>query len=212
MHGAIVAALLAAVIIGAASTWAKEREDTVISAIWSVGMAVGILFIAATPGPGEDLMSYLFGSILMVSAADLTLMGLLDILILGCCVLFYHQFFALSFDEEFTRLRAVPVGFYHFLILTLTALTVVLLITVVGIVMAIALLTLPAAIAGFFTRRLWQMMITATILTVFFTTGGIIVSYRPDLPAGGVTILLTGAVYLAILIWQTMRKHAPGTS
>lgn len=207
IHGAIVAALIAAAVIGWASIRAKEREDTVISAIWAVGMALGIIFIAGTPGTGEDLMSYLFGSILLVSSGDLVLMAILDVIVIGCSVLFYRQFFALSFDEEFTRLRGVPVEFYHFLLLTLTALTIVLLITVVGIVMAIALLTLPAAISGFFTRRLWQMMIASAALTSLFTTGGLILSYGPDLPAGGVTIALTGSVYFASLIWVAVRRR-----
>ncbi|HOJ51994.1 MAG TPA: metal ABC transporter permease [Syntrophales bacterium] len=205
IYGAIVAAIIAALVIGLTSIKAKEREDTVISAIWAIGMAIGILFIARTPGSSEDLMSYLFGSILMVSANDLVLIVILDVVIILLSFLLYHQFFALSFDEEFTRLRGVNVAFYHLLFIGLTALTVVLLVTVVGIVMAIALLTLPVAISGIFTRRLWQLMVLSAFLTMIFTIGGLVLSYGPDLPAGAITIVITGLAYFLALFWSTRR-------
>lgn len=203
IYGAIVAAIVAALIIGWASIKAKEREDTVISAIWAIGMAIGIIFIARTPGASEDLMSYLFGSILMVSVSDLILIAILDGVIILCSIILYHQFFAISFDEEFTRIRGVNVDSYHLLFIGLTALTVVLLVTVVGIVMAIALLTLPVAISGIFTRRMWQLMFLSALLTTVFTVSGLIVSYGPDLPAGAVTIVITGIAYFIALFWST---------
>ncbi|MCX7981320.1 MAG: metal ABC transporter permease [Syntrophales bacterium] len=203
IYGAIGAALLAAFVIGWTSIKAREREDTVISAIWAIGMAIGIIFIARTPGSSEDLMSYLFGSILMVSEKDLILIAVLDAVIIVCSFVLYHQFFALSFDEEFARLRGVKVDSYHLIFIGLTALTVVLLVTVVGIVMAIALLTLPVAISGIFTRRMWQLMLMSAFLTTAFTIGGIILSYGPDLPAGAVTIILTGIAYFLALSWST---------
>lgn len=205
IYGAIFAAVLAALFIGWTSIKAREREDTVISAIWAIGMAIGILFIARTPGSSEDLMSYLFGSILMVSTSDLILIAILDGVIILCSIILYHQFLALSFDEEFTRIRGVNVDYYHLLFICLTALTVVLLVTVVGIVMAIALLTLPVAISGIFTRRLWQLMVMSALLTMIFTVAGIVLSYGPDLPAGAVTIVITAIAYFAALYWSTWR-------
>lgn len=198
-YGAILAALISAWIIGFVSTRAKQREDTVIGSLWAIGMATGILFIYKTPGYNEDLMSYLFGSILMVSSHDLWMIACLDALVVAAGVLFYNQFLALCFDEEFARIRGVNVETYYLLLLCLTALTVVLLVTVVGIVMVIALLTLPAAVAGELTKKLWHMMTLATVLTVLFTTTGLAVSYGPDLPAGATTIVIAGAVYLLVV-------------
>ena len=199
LHGAVLAALLAALIIGWVGLRAKEREDTVIGAIWAIGMAIGILFIARTPGYSDDLMSYLFGSILLVRTEDLWLIAGLDVLVVGLGLLFYNQFLAVCFDEEFARLRGVPVEAFYLLMLALTALTVVLLVTVVGIVLVIALLTLPVAVAGQFSRTLWQMMVWGTVLSAVFTAGGLAISYAPDVPAGATTIVLAGGVYLLVL-------------
>ena len=200
LYGAVVAALLAALVIGFVSLWsATQREDTVIGAVWAIGMAVGILFIFKTPGYNEDLTSYLFGNILMVSPHDLWLIAGLDLVIVAAAVLFYNQLLAVCFDEEFARLRGVHVEFYYLLLLCLTALTVVLLVTVVGIVMVIALLTLPVAVAGHFAKRLWQMMAFSAIFTALLTSLGLFFSYGPDLPAGATTIVLAGAVYLVVV-------------
>lgn len=198
--GAVVAALLAAVIIGFVSLRAKQREDTVIGALWAIGMALGVLFIALTRGYKVDLMSYLFGNVLMVAPDDLWLLGGLDVLIVGLGLPFYNQFQAVCFDEEFARLRGLRVEFYYILLLCLTALTVVLLVYVVGIVMVIALLTLPVAVAGHFCRTLWQMMLVSTLLSMGLTTTGFAVSYGPNLPPGAITILLAGSVYLLVVI------------
>ncbi|MCK4817171.1 metal ABC transporter permease, partial [bacterium] len=160
----------------------------------------GILFIFKTPGYNEDLMSYLFGNILMVSSDDLWLIAGLDAIVVVVGLLFYKQFLAVCFDEEFARLRGIRVEFYYILLLCLTAITVVLLVTVVGIVMVIALLTLPVAVAGVFSKRLWQMMVLSTLFTILFTTAGLALSYGPNLPAGAVTIVLAGAVYLAVIV------------
>lgn len=196
LYGAVVAALISALLIGMVSLRAKQREDTVIGALWAVGMALGILFISRTPGYNADLMSYLFGNILLVSSGDLWLLGALDLVVLGSGLIFYNQFLAVSFDDEFARIRGLPADFYYVMLLCLTSLTVVVLVTVVGIVMAIAMLTLPTAIAGFFSRSLKQMMILSSLLCVAFTTSGLVVSYGPNLPSGATTIVIAGATYL----------------
>jgi zinc transport system permease protein len=206
LHGAVVAALFAAVVIGWVSLRAKEREDTLIGAIWAVGMAIGILFIAKTPGYNEDLMSYLFGNILMVSGQDLVMIAVLDAVVLLIAVLFYNQFLAVCFDEEFARLRGVRVGFFYLLLLCLTALTVVIMVEVVGIVMVIALLTLPAAVAGHFTRTIAQTMVLSTLLCVVFTTVGLALSFSPDLPAGATIILVSGAAYVLVTGAARLRR------
>ncbi len=205
MHGAVITALASAIIIGIVSLRAKEREDTVISALWAVGMAAGILFIFKTPGYNEDLMSYLFGNILMVSSSDLYLIALLDFVVIGLTMLFYKQFLAVCFDEEFARTRGVRVNFYYLLILCLTALTVVLTVSVVGIIMVIALISLPVAIASRFFNRVWKIMLFSVCLGILFTSGGLAISYTPNLPAGAVTIMFAGLAYILTILYSAIK-------
>lgn len=205
--GALIAALLAALLIGWVSLRWREREDTLISALWSVGMAIGMIFISRTPGYNVDLMSYLFGNILMVSQEKLYLMAAVDAVIVLTVGLFYKQFVALSFDEEFARLRGVPVTFFYLLLLCMVALTVVLLIQVVGLILVIALLVLPAAIAGQYIKSLAGMMWLAAILGTIFTSTGLAISYEPDLPAGSTIVLLTGGVYLLSTLGVELRQR-----
>ena len=208
IHGAVISAVIAAIIIGLVSLWARQREDTVISALWAVGMAVGIIFISRTPGYNEDLMGYLFGNILMVSSNDLWMLAALDAVIVALGLLFYNQFLAVCFDDEFARLRGLQVELFYLLLLCLTALTVVVLATVVGIVMLIAMLTLPVAIAGQFSKTLWGMMVVSSLLCAVFTTSGLALSYGPDYPAGATSIVLAGAGYLGAttLKWVVDRR------
>jgi len=205
LTGAVVAALAAAIIIGLVSLRANQREDTAIGALWSIGMAIGLLFIAKTPGYLEP-MSYLFGNILLISEADLWLVLVLDALVVGTATLFYHQFLAVCFDEEYARLRGIRTDIFYLLLLCLTALTVVLLVRVVGIVMVIALLTLPAAVAGNFARSLGQMMVLATLFSMLFISSGLAVSYSHDLPSGPTIIVLSGLVYLGVIAWKRFAR------
>jgi len=207
LWGALLVGILAALIMGLVSLKAREREDTIIGAIWAVGMAVGVLFMAATPGYGTDLMAYLFGNILMVSPGDLWAMAALDVVVLAVGLGLYRQLSAVCFDEEFARLRGLNADFYFFLLLVLTALTVVLLSAVVGIIMVIALLTLPAAIAGRLASRLGSIMGLAVVVSAAFTTAGLALSYGPDLPAGATIIVLAGAVYLLAALWGWLRTR-----
>jgi zinc transport system permease protein len=212
LHGAVAAALAAALAIGVVSLRAREREDTIIGALWAVGMAVGILFIARTPGYNEDLMSYLFGNILLVRARDLWLMAALDVMVVFLGLVLYSQLQAVCFDEEFARLRGLNVELYYLLMLALTALTVVLLVSVVGLVLVIALLTLPVAIAAQFTQTLRGTMVGAVILSVAFTTLGLVFSYGPDLPAGATTIVLAGLAYLVVVTGQAVARRRAASS
>jgi zinc transport system permease protein len=209
LHGAMAAALLAAFTIGFVRLRGAEREDTVISAIWALGMAVGVLFLARTPGYKADLMNYLFGNIVLVDAAELRLLIGLDLIVVATAILFYQPLLALCFDEEFARVRGVNVTFYYLLLLVLVALAVVTLIYVVGIVLVIALLTLPVSIAGRFARRLWQMMALSALLSAVFTSLGLAVSFGPDLPVGATTILIAGAAYFLVHLVR-LRRPIPG--
>jgi zinc transport system permease protein len=207
MQGAVVVALLAAVILALVSRHASQREDSVIGALWAVGMATGLLFIAKTPGY-VDPMSYLFGNILLVSRGDFLFVLGLDVLVLILVRVFYNSFLAVCFDEEFARLRGVKTGWIYLLLLCLAALTIVLLVRVVGIVMVIALLTIPASIAGNFSRNILQMMVFSVLLCAGFVVVGLGVSYNLDLPSGPVIIIFAAMVYLLVLLGGKLRKSS----
>ncbi len=203
--GAVIAALLSALIIGWVSLYARQREDTVIGAIWSIGMAIGLLFLAKTPGY-VDPMSYLFGNILLISQHDLILVFLLDVVIVSTVAIFYNRILAVCFDDEFARLRGIRVELYYLLMLCLVALTIVLLVTVVGIVLVIAMLTLPAAIAGQFSGKLSHMMMLSIVVCALFTVSGLSASYYLDMPGGPIIIAMLGAAYLLILGFMRYRS------
>lgn len=207
IYGALVAAVLSALIIGWISLHARQREDTVISAVWSIGMAVGLIFFAKTPGYASDPMSYLFGNIFMVSARDVWLVGLMDCVVVALGVGLYPKLLALCFDEEFAELRGVRVKFYYLLLLCLCALTIVLLIRVVGTVLVIALVTLPAAVAGNFARQLWQMMALAVLFCMLFVAAGIATSYSYNLRSGPPIILIAGAAYILTTFFARLWKR-----
>lgn len=194
--GALLAAIGAALAIGWIKLRWRAQEDTLIGALWAIGMSVGILFISRTPGYSTDLMSYLFGNILLVSVDQLWEMALLDALMITLVLAFYRQFLAISFDEEFARLRGVPVTAFYLLFLCLVAITVVMLVQVVGLVLVIALLTLPAAIAGHYVHTMGRMMLLASVLGALFTSAGIALSWQLDMPAGAIIILLAGVCFL----------------
>lgn len=202
LYGAVTAAVFAALLIGVISLKAKQHEDTIIGALWAVGMAVGVIFISRTPGYNIDLMSYLFGNILMVSRENILLIAILDILIIIIVYLFYKRFLAVSFDEEHSALQGINIGFTYLLLLCIIALTVVILIQVVGLILVIALITLPASIAAHYTNSLKTMMLWAVIIGIFLTMGGLALSYEPDFPSGSVIVLLAGAIYILSVLFH----------
>lgn len=209
VYGALIAALIAAAVIGWMSLKSREREDSAISAVWSVGMASGVLFIYATPGYTQDLMGYLFGNILLVTRQHLYFILALDIIILALVWRWFEEFQAVCFDEEFARTRNVRVSVFYVLLLALTALTVVALSVIVGIVLVIALLTLPAALAGRAASSLAWMMALASGLCALLCLAGLTISYGPDLPAGPTIIILAGACYFAATLatqWRIRRR------
>jgi zinc transport system permease protein len=205
MVGALVFAVLAAAIIGFVSLKARQREDTVINALWAIGMSVGVLFIAKTPGYA-DPMSYLFGNILLVSTRDLVLLAILDAVVVFLAWRYYPQIEASAFDEEFARVRGVPTDTVFMATLAVTAVAVVLLQTFVGIVMVIAMLTLPSGTAGYAAKNLAAMMIGGTILSAVFTVGGLAASWALDMPAGAVVVVIAGAAFLSVSTLVAVRK------
>lgn len=208
MMGAVLVAAAVAVLLARLTRRGEHRTDTVLSAVWTGGMALGVLFVAATPGYQDDLMSYLFGSILLVSGADLAWMAAMDGLILGVIALCYNRFLAIAFNEELARLRGVNTALYELVYHLLTALTVVLLVRVAGIVLAVALLTLPAAAAGLLTRRLDRMMAVAVGLGIGVSLLGLAVSYGPGWPPGATIVELAVVVYLLASGFHRWRRGA----
>ncbi len=204
--GALIFALLSAVVIGLVSLKAKQREDTVINAVWVIGMSLGIIFLAKTPGYA-DPSTWLFGNILLISKNDLIFMAFLGAAVLFLAWRFYAQIEASSFDEEFARTRGVPVEKVFLLLLGLTAVAIVLLQTYVGIVMVIAMLTLPSGCAAFFTRSLGGMMITSCLFSALFSVCGLVSGWFFDLPIGAMTVIISGVVFLGFSVFKAIRSR-----
>ena len=197
--GAMFFAIGSALGIGLIIRRTRLHEDTAIGILWAMGMASGIIFIGLTPGYAPDLFGYLFGNILTVPTLDLVLMLILDVIIILLVVLLYKELLFISFDEEFSTVVGVPTSRLYLLLLCLVALTVVVLIRVVGIILVIALLTIPAAIARHFTYSLKKMMLLAILLGIVFTFSGLWLSYLLDLASGATIILVSGlALFISL--------------
>jgi zinc transport system permease protein len=211
--GATIFALVSSVGIGLISRRTRLPEDTAIGLIWTIGMALGIVFIALSPGYAPDLFSYLFGNILTVPVTDLIIMFALDIIILALVITFYKEFLAISFDENYSTVIGIPVEALYLTLLIMIALTVIVLIRVVGIILVIALLTMPAAMASRFTFNFRKMMLLSVLFGVIFTMGGLWLSYALDLPSGATIILFGGLLiiiaYIITRIRNTSRRKSP---
>ncbi|EGB16459.1 ABC-3 protein [Pseudodesulfovibrio mercurii] len=192
-----------ALIMALVTLHARERVDTVIGVIWAAGMALGIILLDFTPGYNVDLMSYLFGSILAVPRSDLWLMAAMAALVTLLVLIFYRGFTVMSFDEEFARSRGVPVNFLYILLIVMVGLCVVMIIRVVGLILVIALLTIPPFIAERRTGSLHVMMIVSTILSCIFTVTGLLFSYALDITSGA-SIIAVAAIgfFLSLLVPQ----------
>lgn len=206
--GAIVFSVAAALGMGVVQRRTRQRADTVIGVMWAIGMAAGIILVDLTEGYKADLMSYLFGSILAVPSSDLWIMLALDLFIVALVSLFYKELLAISFDETFATVENVPVDAIYMILLCLVAFTVVMVMRVVGLIMVIALLTMPAAISGQFVRDMKKMMVLASILGVIFTTTGLWLSYSLNLTSGATIILVSGVAYLLSLAVGPLVRRA----
>ncbi|MCJ7694111.1 MAG: metal ABC transporter permease [Anaerolineaceae bacterium] len=205
--GAVVFSLLSSMGMGIVQRKTQQRSDTLIGVMWAVGMALGIIFINLSPGYKADLMSYLFGSILAVSHLDILLMLAVTLLIVILVTVFYKLLLAISFDETFARVRNIPVDALYLMMITLVGLTVVVAMRVVGLIMIIALLTIPAAIASLFVKRMWKIMFLSSGLSMLFTFIGLLLSYTLNLTSGATIILVAGASYLlAFMVRALYRK------
>lgn len=200
MVGAVAFSFVSAMVMAAVSARSKQRADTIIGVMWAGGMAVGILLIDMTPGYNVDLMSYLFGSILSVPQSDLIWMALVGTAILLLVFYFFNDLLVMSYDEEFAMVRGVPVKRLYYMLIGIVAITVVMVVQVVGLILVIALLTIPPYIAEKYTSSLVQMMLLSCCLGVVFTTGGLWLSYSFDLTSGAAIIFLAGVVFFLSLV------------
>lgn len=207
MIGAFIAAIASALIIGFASIYEKEREDTLIGAIWAIGMAVGLIFLSMTPGYSTSIMSYLFGSILLVSGQDIALIIALNSVILIICFVFFDRLLAVCFDEEIAKLRGVNVTFFYILLLVLISITIVLLIRIVGIIMVIALLTIPSATACYFSKKLSGIMIISVLFCFVFNITGIAISFIANTPSGPTIVVIAAFFYTIVVIMSHFMKN-----
>jgi len=206
--GAVLFAIASALGMGVISKRTKQREDTAIGILWALGMASGVIFVGFSPGYKPDLFSYLFGSILSVPLSDLVLMLALDGVIVIAVYSLYKEFLAISFDDEFATVAGVPVAGLYLVLLILVALTVVVLIRVVGIVLVLALLTIPAALSGQYTHSLKKMMLLSVLLSIIFTFVGLWLSYTLDLASGATIILVLGGAFFLSSLFQGLFSKA----
>ena len=206
--GAVGFSLASALGMGMVHRKTRERADTIIGVLWAIGMAVGIIFVDLTEGYKADLMSYLFGSILAVPSGDLLTILILDVIILFLVALFYKELLAVSFDETFAAVSNVPVDAIYLMLVSMIALTVVMMMRVVGLIMVIALLTMPAAISAQWVKGMKRMMTLASVLGVLFTTIGLALSYHLNLTSGATIIMVGGAAYLLSTTAKALLRRA----
>ncbi len=200
--GAIVSSIVFAIILGLIKLKVSQHEDTVIGALWAGGMSAGIIFMYLTPGYSVNITSYLFGNILLVSDSDLIILSVLAVITLITALVFYRQFAFVSFDEEFARLRGIKSATIYIIMLTMIALTVVILMKVVGLVLVIAFLSLPAATAALFTKKIHLIIIVSGLINFFFSFTGLTFSYLYNLPTGATITLVSGVVFLILILWR----------
>jgi zinc transport system permease protein len=210
--GTLGVSVVSAGIMAAVTLRARHRVDAMVGVIWAVGMASGVILLDLTPGYNADLMSYLFGSILAVPASDLWQMGAIAVGVVITVTFYYNDFLAMSYDDEFARLRRVPVTFLYCLLLVMIALTVVMIIRVVGLILVIALLTIPPFIAEKFTGSLRAMMVVASLLSCIFTVSGLWLSYLLNLTSGATIILVAAVGFFAATLWGRFKPRHPGNA
>jgi zinc transport system permease protein len=205
--GAGVVAIVSALLVAAGGRRWVRSQDAVIGILWSVGMAIGVVFVALSPGYAPNLMTYLFGNILTVSHGAVLVTFWFTLVVLGFALLFFKEFVAVSFDEEFARVQGVPVGVFMAILMVMVALSVVLLIQLVGIILVIALLTIPPVISLMLTRGFVSVILVSTFIGALMTLGGLALSYVFDLPSGPTMVLLGALLMLPAYLWQRLVRR-----
>ena len=210
LQGAFIAGIFSACTIGWIHQRWRQREDSVIAAVWSIGMAIGILFISQTPGFNVELTNFLIGNLLWVSSGDLWSLISLDTLVIATVLLLHQKILAICFDEQQARLQGLAVHRLYLLLLSLIATTVVLLMQVVGIILVMTMLTLPPTIANLFTSHLPKMMTISVLISSLFCFVGTFLAFHFDLPTGATIALVAGMAYAAVLCWKGKKEVKRG--
>lgn len=199
IYGAFLSAILSALLMGWIHRKYKQRKDAIIASIWSTGMSIGVIFISLTPGYNVELSNFLFGNLLWITSHEIFLLLLLDLFILLSVGIFYNPLLAIALDEEQAKLQKISVDKLYFFLLTLVAISIVLLIQMIGIILVIALLTLPAMIASHFTKHLMVLMGTSILFALFFSFSGVFFSFFFDVPTGSTIALFCSLGYFLLL-------------
>ena len=204
--GAFIVSICAALGIGYIKRKGGTRSDVVIGLFWSLGMALGILFIALMPGYPPELSSYLFGSILSVTRTDLYLMASITLIVVLVIVILFNYWKSYMFDEEFTTIIGIKTAFLEYLLFILIAMSVVVLIRVVGIVMVLALFTAPTAIAALLVNTLKARMALSVTIGCVFCFLGLLVSYLVNIASGATIVILSSVSYLIVYVLVLANK------
>ena len=203
---AAVFAVFSALGIEFLSKKTDVREDSVIGILWSLGMAIGIIFIFITPGYAPNLMTYLFGSILTVLSLDIILMFILSVIIILLFTFFYRTILFVAYDQEFAQTHNLPVNFINNLLISLVALTIVLNIKVVGIILVISLLTIPQSIANLFTNEFKNIIILSIVIGLFGALMGLLISYQVNIPSGASIIFSLVMFFIIAKLFQLIKQ------
>ena len=198
--------LLGALIFSILSAWGIEtftsrkqiREDSAIGLIWSLGMAIGIIFIYLTPGYAPNLMSFLFGNILSVTSTDIVCMAIVDAVILLIFATMYRPILYVAFDREYARSQNFPTRIISYLMATLVAITIVISIRVVGIVLLISLLTIPAVIGNLISKSFSRILVYGSVIAALSAFAGLYISYKTNIPSGASTIFVLTLTLIAV--------------
>jgi zinc transport system permease protein len=201
--GAAVFSILSAVGIEYISKKTDVREDSAIGILWSLGMAIGIIFIFITPGYAPNLMMFLFGSILTVTWLDIYLMMGLCLLIVAFFLAYYRLILYISFDEDYARAHRAPVNFINYLLMSMIALTIVLHIRVVGIILVISFLTIPQSTANLYSRNFRTIIFLSILIGLVGSVAGLIMSYSLDIPSGASIIF----AFVTIFVLAKILRH-----
>jgi zinc transport system permease protein len=200
--GALVFSVLSAFGVEYLTRRAEIRNDSVIAMLWSLGMAIGIIFIYLTPGYSPNLMTYLFGSIVTVGAADLYPLLALTLILIFIFSFFHRLILFISFDEQFALTRKAPVQGINYLMLGLVALTIVLSIKIAGIILVISLLTIPQNAANLFSNQFKKIIIYSIVIGFAGSFSGLIISYFLDIPSGASIIFSLVIIYLFLRLFR----------
>jgi zinc transport system permease protein len=198
--GAAIFAILAALTTESLTRRKVIRNDSIIAIMWSLGMALGIIFVYLTPGYAPNLMTFLFGSIITVTSTDLWLMFALAVVVAGFFAILFKPILYVSFDEQFAKTRGIPVMLLNYLLIILVALTIVLSIRIAGIILVLSILTIPQNIANLFTNRFSNIILGSVIIGFLASVLGLVISYYMDIPSGATIIFTLVVIYLGARI------------